>query len=156
MNAPIYQENTSSFIDLRGEIWTTYKSSMELDTVCHVKINTNSRGVFRGFHRDPKTTKLSACISGEILSFVVWPCNTKYKIYELSSAKHSSLIIPPNFYNGFLSLTESIYIYHLSYTGQYVDASDQSTLTLEDSCIPLQKIDEFYPYASIIRSSRDI
>ena len=69
--------------------------------------------------------------------------------------QHSRLYIPPGFYNGFLCLEPSTYCYHLGYSGHYIDAQDQSTLSLEDSCVPLSEISSHYSIDNIIRSERD-
>ena len=152
---PIYFSSTSSFSDLRGEIWTSFDNSEELFTCNHVKFNTNKAGVFRGFHADQFTHKLTTCVSGDIVSFVVWPDNSRYQKFLLSSSQHSRLYIPPGFYNGFLCLEPSTYCYHLGYSGHYIDAQDQSTLSLEDSCVPLSEISSHYSIDKIIRSERD-
>ena len=94
-------------------------------------------------------------ISGDIISFVVWPDNSQYEKFHLSSSLHSRLYIPPGFYNGFLCLEPSIYCYHLGYSGSYIDADDQYTLSIEDSCVPIGEISAYYPINAIIRSLRD-
>ena len=152
---PIYFSSTDSHSDNRGEIWTTFTSSTLSININHVKVNTNNPGVFRGFHADPKTTKIASSLKGLILSFVVWPDNSKYEIFELSPVRHSRLIIPKGFYNGFLSLEDSLYIYHLSYSGEYLDHDQQSTLLLEESCVNLEEFYSTLGDLPLIRSQRD-
>ena len=153
---PIYTDSISSFKDARGEIWTTFKGNESIKNVNHVKLNTNLAGVFRGFHADNKTTKIATCISGRILSLIVWPDNSKYELYWLDSSTHATLLIPPYFYNGFLSITESIYMYQLSYQGVYNDADQQYTLSMEESCVPDSIFSKHLDSAKIIRSERDL
>ena len=152
---PIYFPSTDSFSDSRGEIWTSFDNSDGLFLANHVKFNSNIAGVFRGFHADNSTHKLTTCISGDIISFVVWPDNSQYEKFHLSSSLHSRLYIPPGFYNGFLCLEPSIYCYHLGYSGSYIDAHDQYTLSIEDSCVPIGEISTYFPINDIIRSARD-
>lgn len=152
---PIYTQQINDFEDNRGKIWSAFESCKEFKASNHTKINTNKKGVFRGFHSDHKTTKLVSCLKGSIKSIVIWPDNKKYMTYNLSEANHATLLIPPNFYNGFLSLTESLYIYNLSYIGNYIDADGQKTIRLEDSCVPLGEITEYFKIDDLVRSSRD-
>ena len=152
---PIYIPSTDFFTDSRGEIWTSFDNAEGLFSSNHVKFNSNRAGVFRGFHSDNFTHKLTTCVSGDIISFVVWPDNSRFEKYHLSSTQHSRLYIPPGFYNGFLCLESSIYCYHLGYSGSYIDAQDQSTLSIEDSCVPVSLINSYYPFDDIIRSTCD-
>ena len=153
---PIYREHTEAYKDTRGEIWTSYDSIVDKIKINHIKFNTNCSGVFRGFHTDSKTIKIASCISGSIIAFIIWPDNSRYEQYELSSKKHSSLLIPAGFYNGFLALENSIYLYQLSYSGKYFDVENQRTLTIEESCIPIKTIKDLAPKKKLIRSKRDI
>ena len=152
---PIYKENINSFKDIRGEIWTSYNRDFDKVDVNHVKFNTNNLGVFRGFHTDSKTIKIASCISGKIIAFIVWPDNSRYMQFQLCADKHSSLLIPAGFYNGFLALEKSIYVYQLSYPGEYFDVEHQRTLSIEESCVPIETISSLLPNHQIIRSSRD-
>ena len=155
LTKPIYFSSTDSYSDSRGEIWTTYTSiNFSLD-VNHVKVNTNKPGVFRGFHADSKTTKIASSLRGMILAFIVWPDNSKYETFELCPSRHSILIIPKGFYNGFLSLEDSLYIYHLNYSGDYADQDEQSTLLLEESCVNLEEFYSTLGDLHLIRSKRD-
>ena len=155
INYPSYIERIDSFVDERGEIWTTFKGDGKLTSINHVKVNTNARGVFRGFHTDPKTTKTCTCLVGNIVAIVIWPNNEKYETFELSSEKHSILTVPPLFFNGFVAIEDSTYMYQLSYEGEYVDTKEQKTLLLEDSCIDVKIITDLLKGHKIIRSDRD-
>ena len=156
LEGPIYTKLVSHYTDTRGDIWTAYKSSEIFPECTHTKLNTNKRGVFRGFHSDTKTTKLVSCIKGEIVAMILSPDNLQYKTYVLSSCSHSTLLIPPGFYNGFLSVTESIYMYHLTYKGEYIDADEQQTIVLENSCMPIDEITKYFHLKDLIRSERDM
>lgn len=156
MTEPVFVESVDAFKDNRGEIWTSFEASSYGHSVNHVKVNTNRRGVFRGFHSDAKTTKVCTCLKGNIAAIIVWPDNSRFKIYELSSAKHSTLMVPPTYYNGFVSPEESIYMYQLMYEGEYADAADQRTLLLENSCVDVSIVEDLLNGAPIIRSIRDM
>ena len=154
MKGPIYESSTDSFKDERGEIWTTYKSQKQ-NIINHVKVNTNKPGVFRGFHADEKTTKICECLDGEMIAYIVNPDNQSYEEYQLSSSKHSRITIPPGFYNGILAIKQSLYIYQLSYEGEYIDADKQLTLSLEESCVPIEVVLRQLRGLTLIRSKRD-
>ena len=156
INNPIYIEGTSSHVDNRGAIWTTYSIVEDNISVNHVKISTNKRHVFRGFHTDEHTTKIATCIRGEIIAFVIDPLNTEYWEFKLDEINKGRLFIPPNFYNGFLAVKDSIYLYHLSYEGKYNDVECQKTLTLEESCLKEEVIRRHTNGNPLMRSTRDI
>lgn len=100
----------------------------------HVKINTNSRGVIRGFHGDNKTWKMVSVISGSVQQVVIDMRKTSQtfgNIFEknLSEYDNTFILIPPGVANGFQSLeSKSIYCYSLSYEGEYADVGEQFTI----------------------------
>jgi dTDP-4-dehydrorhamnose 3,5-epimerase len=154
----VYLESTPSYVDDRGSIWSSSWPGSHQDSrlgdfrPCHTKICHNHRGVFRGFHADAKTWKLASCLSGLVYNYVIHPNQQEYRVYPLFSATQSRLLIPPRFYNGFFCAKDSIYLYHLSYVGNYSDVDQQSTLLLEESCCR-REFDTMI--GELIRSPRD-
>ena len=94
---PIYIPSTDFFTDSRGEIWTSFDNAEGLFSSNHVKFNSTD-GVL-SFHSD--NLLQTVLTLGGIISFVVWPDNSRFEKYHLSSTQHSRLYIPPGFYNGF-------------------------------------------------------
>ena len=89
---PIFIPSTASFTDSRGEIWTSFDNSEGFFSSNHVKFNSNKAGVFRGFHADKHTHKLTTCVSGDIISFVVTD-NSRFEKFHLSASRIRLYII---------------------------------------------------------------
>jgi len=152
----------SSFIDNRGQLFTHYTEENEKlilrgKIFNHNKIAISNKNVLRGIHGDFKSYKLISCLYGEIYQVVV-DCRSDEKTFGewfgivLNEEKNLSLLLPPGFGNGYLTLsTKSVYNYKLSYLGSYIDADRQFTFAWND---PNFKID--WPVENPILSERDI
>ena len=115
----IYENDAG--IDERGSIWTNWKKNdFEGLVFNHDKFSISKKKVLRGLHGDNKTWKLVTCVYGEIFQVVV-DARPKSKTYlksdswYLSQDNRKQILIPPNFANGFLCLSdECVYHYKLS------------------------------------------
>ncbi len=98
-------------------------------------ISISRKNVLRGIHGDSKTWKLISCLFGSFYLVVVNnnPQSSQFKKWEaftLSDQNRYQILIPPNFGNGHLVLTESA-IFHYKQTTEY-DRSEQFTIVWND------------------------
>jgi len=154
--------NPSSYVENRGEIWTSYSTS-QIGTLLpdglsfkHDKFSISKYNVLRGIHGDHKSWKLVSCVAGEILQVVVdmredSSTYLQHQCFELGSNNHRMVLIPPGLGNAFFVKSEfATYHYKLAYRGDYVDAGDQFTVAWDD---PRINID--WPSNEPILSERD-
>ncbi len=150
------------FSDNRGDIWTSFNEEMLEDEMLlipefkHDKFSYSKKNVLRGIHGDNKTWKMISCIYGKIFQVIVdlredSKSFKKWQSYELSFNEKKSIIIPPNFGNAFLVLSDfAIYHYKLAYDGPYFDANEQFSFSWDDPSINIS-----WPTTNPILSSRD-
>ena len=136
--------------DLRGTIFTTYDDKVydkylpENIRFIHDKFAESKYNVLRGLHGDNKTWKLVSCVYGEIYEVVVdvrknSPTYMKWDAFELCSDKYRQVLIPPGFVNGYYVKSEkAVFHYKLAYTGQYIDADEQTTILWNDKNIAIK------------------
>jgi len=150
--------NHDVFTDFRGDLWTLWhKDRFEphLDFV-HDKVSTSRKNVIRGIHGDNKSWKLISCLYGELYFVVVdnrisSENYLKWDSLILDGKKRQSILIPPNFGNGFLVLSyESVFHYKWAYEGNYPDIQDQFTLKWNDPNIDIE-----WPISNPILQKRD-
>ena len=128
-----------SFKDHRGYYWTSWRKG-EIKKVYfkHDKFSLSKKNVLRGLHGDKKTWKLVSCPYGKFLLVVVnYIKNSKdylkSKSLILSHENGVQVLIPPNYANGHLCLTNKcLFHYKLSYRGKYIDAKEQFSLRWND------------------------
>ena len=128
-----------SFKDKRGFYWTSWKSELiKKIKFKHDKFSLSKKNVLRGLHGDNKTWKLVSCPYGEFLLVIV-NLNKKskeylnWKTFVLSQKNGLQILIPPNYANGHLCLSDRcLFHYKLSYIGKYVDAKKQFSLRWND------------------------
>jgi dTDP-4-dehydrorhamnose 3,5-epimerase len=128
-----------SFKDKRGFYWTSWKSgSIKKIKFKHDKFSLSNKNVLRGLHGDNKTWKLVSCPYGKFLLVIV-NLNKKSKDYLkwekflLSHKNGLQILIPPNYANGHLCLSDKcLFHYKLSYRGKYVDSNKQFSLRWND------------------------
>jgi len=128
-----------SFKDHRGYYWTSWKKG-EIKKVYfkHDKFSLSKKNVLRGLHGDKKTWKLVSCPYGKFLLVIVNYIKTsknylKSKSLILSQENGVQVLIPPNYANGHLCLTNKcLFHYKLSYRGKYIDAKEQFSLRWND------------------------
>ena len=131
---------TDSFKDERGELWTIYNQNEFIPNLNfnHDKIAVSKHNVLRGLHGDSKSWKLITCLSGTINLVVVdyRPKSNNYLKWDsmiLSDLNKKSVLIPPQFANGHLVLSnQAIFYYKWSYEGKYPDVQDQFSLNWAD------------------------
>ena len=145
------------FTDYRGDLWTLWKKSSDLEIdFNHDKVSTSRKNVLRGIHGDFKSTKLVTCLYGEIYFVVVdnrkeSPTYGQWDHMILNDKKRKMVLIPPGFGNGFLVLTDnSVFHYKWQYEGDYPDVKDQFTIKWNS-----EKIGINWPINNPILQERD-
>jgi dTDP-4-dehydrorhamnose 3,5-epimerase len=148
--------NSDCFQDYRGELFSLHKNGdYEID-FNHDKVSISRKNVLRGLHGDNKSWKLITCLSGEIYLVVVdyrkeSKNYLKWDSIVLTEKNRVQVLVPPNFANGHLVLSENATLfYKWSYTGMYPDVDDQFSLNYLD---PKLNID--WPITDPILSKRD-
>ena len=139
MVAKIRINNISVFTDKRGDYWTSWKiGSIKKIKFKHDKFSLSKKNVLRGLHGDSKTWKLVSCPYGKFLLVVV-NCQKKSKDYLkwksciLSHQNGIQILIPPNYANGHLCLSDKcLFHYKLSYKGDYIVSKKQFSLKWND------------------------
>ena len=147
----------NSFKDHRGYYWTSWKKNIiNKIKFNHDKFSLSKKNVLRGLHGDTKTWKLVSCPYGKFLLVVV-DCNKKSKNYLkwqswiLSHENSLQILIPPNYANGHLCLSDCcLFHYKLSYKGSYFGVSKQFSLKWNDP-----KLNIKWPIKKPILSLRD-
>lgn len=157
MKNKIQKFKNVAFIDHRGFYWTSWKKkSIERIKFKHDKFSLSKKHVLRGLHGDSKTWKLVSCPYGEFLLVVVNCIKKsknylKYKSWKLSHKNGIQILIPPNFANGHLCLSNKcLFHYKLSYKGSYLDTDKQFSLRWNDPKIKIK-----WPIKKPILSNRD-
>ena len=128
-----------SFKDFRGYYWTSWKKGLIKNIKFkHDKFSLSKKNVLRGLHGDNKTWKLVSCPYGKFILVVV-NCKKKSKNYlkwkswTLSHDNGVQILIPPNYANGHLCISDKcLFHYKLSYKGSYVDEKKQFSLRWND------------------------
>ena len=125
----------SNFTDNRGKIWTSWNNKILNNTDFNLdKFTISKKNVLRGFHGDNKAWKLVSCVYGEALAVVVDYRKNSPNLYKsfkikLNNKNNYSILIPPNFLNSWLCLSnECIYHYKYSFKGSYYDVEKQITV----------------------------
>lgn len=146
------------FTDFRGTYIETYNEKLYTEAGIKVKfvqddISTSSRNVLRGIHGDSETWKLVSCLYGEFYLVVVnWdnisPQFGKWESFRLSGDNRLQVLLPPQFGNGHLVLSE-LAIFHYKQSSYYNRAS-QFTLLWNDPKLNIQ-----WPVSNPILSKRD-
>ena len=129
----------SSFKDHRGYYWSSWHDSkIKKIYFKHDKFSLSKKNVLRGLHGDKKTWKLVSCPYGKFLLIVInyrkkSKNYLKSESFILSHENGIQVLIPPNYANGHLCLSEKcLFHYKLSYKGKYIDAKNQFSLRWND------------------------
>ena len=144
------------FEELRGNIFTTYKTETFDINFNHDKFSTSNYNVLRGIHGDSKSTKLVTAVYGTILQVVVdlrenSSTYLQHLAIEIDRQSGVSVLIPPGCGNAYYVLSEQcVYHYKLSYDGDYIDATEQFTVNWNDSRLKIN-----WPTENPILSERD-
>jgi dTDP-4-dehydrorhamnose 3,5-epimerase len=140
--------------DARGNIWTSFLND-EVEKLLprdlyfkHDKFSTSKHNVLRGIHGDTKSWKLVTCVHGEIQQVVV-DCRKDSSTYKQWQSfiinQHNQLLIliPPHMGNAYYVNSENaVYHYKLAYTGNYIDADEQFSLSWNDDSIGINWLSE--------------
>jgi dTDP-4-dehydrorhamnose 3,5-epimerase len=146
------------YTDFRGDLWTLWnkdKFEPQLD-FNHDKVSTSRKHVLRGIHGDSKSWKLITCLYGEMYFVVVdnrpeSPNYLKWDSLILDDRTRKSVLVPPQFGNAFLVLSEnSVFHYKWAYPGGYPDVEDQFTLKWNDSRLNID-----WPISNPLLQKRD-
>jgi len=146
------------YTDFRGDLWTLWnkdKFEPQLD-FNHDKVSTSRKHVLRGIHGDSKSWKLITCLYGEMYFVVVdnrpeSPNYLKWDSLILDDRTRKSVLVPPQFGNAFLVLSEnSVFHYKWAYLGGYPDVEDQFTLKWNDSRLNID-----WPISNPLLQKRD-
>ena len=150
-------KNISNFKDSRGYYWTTWKKGdFKKLNFNHDKFSISKKNVLRGFHCDFKSWKLVTCVFGKILLVVINSNKKSHKYLKtkkiiLDHKKPKNVLIPPEFANAYLCLSNyCVFYYKWSYKGKYVDAKKQKTFRWNDP-----KFNINWPIKNPILSRRD-
>jgi len=148
----------TNFEDFRGSYIELYNRRLFQDAgidqdFIQDDISTSSRHVLRGIHGDGKTWKLISCLYGLFYLVVVNndPASEEYRKWQgftLSDRNRLQVLIPPNFGNGHLVLSDSA-IFHYKQTSDY-DRESQFTILWNDPGLNI-----WWPIPSPILSRRD-
>ena len=151
-------EPPTIFRDFRGSYVETYNEKLYTGAGIEVKfiqddISTSHKHVLRGIHGDDVTWKLVSCLYGEFYLVVVnWDkASSQYKQWEsftLSDQNRLQVLIPPNFGNGHVVLSETAIFHYKQNT--YYDRSRQFTIMWNDP-----ELDIKWPVEKPILSERD-
>ena len=147
----------TSFKDHRGFYWTTWKKGLlKKINFNHDKFSVSKKNVLRGLHCDFKSWKLVTCVLGKVF-FVVVNANKKsrnylkYKSWILNHKKPTLILVPPDFANAYLCLSNHcVFHYKWSYKGKYVDSKNQKSFRWNDPSIKIK-----WPIKKPILSKRD-
>ncbi len=116
-------------------------------------ISTSKKNVLRGIHYDNKTWKLIQCMFGKIYFVVVDMRKDssqylKWQHFILSDENRHQVLVPPNFGNGHLVLSENcIFHYKMS---EYYDPENEKTLKWDDPRVNIS-----WPIKEPILSEKD-
>ena len=154
----VYLVKPSVQEDRRGNYYETYnekeyKAAGLTAEFVQDDISLSVRGVLRGMHGDPGTTKLVQCAFGSVYAVILngdenSPEFGKWESFVLSAENRHQLYVPPMYANGFYVLSElAVYTYkQSSYYGDY----KQFSFKYNDPRFGIQ-----WPAAPEITSERD-
>ncbi len=158
----VYTFSPSVFEDLRGTLFTSFYNDIfkgyipENIDFKHDKFSQSHKNVLRGIHGDHKSWKLVTAVYGRIFQVAVdcrkdSPTYMEHEVFEISSVKQKSVLLPPGIGNAFLVLSEqAVYHYKLAYEGDYIDADQQFSVKWDDPEININ-----WPIKNPVLSNRD-
>ena len=137
------------FEDFRGNYIETYNEEFYNETTSKLlgtkvkfvqdDISNSSKNVLRGLHGDSRTWKLIQCLYGEFLLVAVdmrkdSDTYLKWESYKLSAKNNNQVLLPPNFVNGHLCITDHC-IFSYKQSTYYEGAENQMTVKWNDPAI---------------------
>ena len=146
------------FEDHRGEFVETYNEELYRKSGIDVQfvqddISVSSRNVLKGIHGDAETWKLVSCLYGKFYLVVV-NCDVnsesfgKWQSFVLSDVNRLQVLIPPNYGNGHLVLSDRAIFHYKQST--YYDPARQFSYKWDDP-----RLNVWWPSGSPILSRRD-
>ena len=148
----------TNFEDFRGSYVEIYNRGLYREAGIEQEfiqddISTSRQHVLRGIHGDTQTWKMISCLQGTFYLVVVNnnPASSQYKRWQsftLSDQNRMQVLVPPNFGNGHLVLSEKA-IFHYKQTTEY-DRAGQFTIIWNDP-----EYDIWWPIKTPILSIRD-
>lgn len=146
------------FEDYRGSYVEIFNEKLYNEAGIKIKfvqddISTSSKHVLRGIHGDDVTWKLVSCLYGEFYLVVVnWDKKSKqysqWDSFTLSDKNRLQVLIPPNFGNGHVVLSDKAIFHYKQNT--YYDRSRQFTILWNDPKLKIR-----WPIDNPILSKRD-
>ncbi len=146
------------FEDFRGTYVELYNEKLYKEagiTVHFIQddISVSTRNVLRGIHGDGETWKLVSCLMGKFYLVVVnWkkesPQFGKWESFVLSEHNKLQVLIPPQFGNGHVVLSEQAIFHYKQST--YYNRSGQFTIPWNDP-----ELNIWWPIQTPILSRRD-
>lgn len=148
----IFEDFRGSYVEIYNE--SIYQTGGIEQRFMQDDVSISNRKVLRGIHGDTKTWKLISCLSGSFYLIVV---NNDAKSHQfkkwismtLSDRNRLQVLVPPNFGNGHLVLSENA-IFHYKQTTEY-DRSSQFTIQWNDPSFNF-----WWPVTDPILSTRDM
>jgi len=146
-----YEDHRGEYVELYNRR-RYHAEGIDVDFV-EDDISIATMGVIKGIHGDPVTWKLISCLHGKFYLVVVNYDREssqfgKWEGFVLSESNKQQVLVPPNFGNGHLCLSEkSIFHYKQS---QYYEASRQFTIMWNDP-----EFNIWWPIKNPILSRRD-
>jgi dTDP-4-dehydrorhamnose 3,5-epimerase len=162
---PVLLFKPDIFYDFRGEYFETYHKdqySKEIESWCGKTVNficddisTSTKNTLRGLHGDTKTWKLIQCLYGTIFVAIVDMRKENrtflnHKTFTLSDKNRYQLLVPPNFVNGHLVLSDSC-IFSYKQSEYYGGIGSQMTINALDPELGIM----WPSTGNLIRSERD-
>ncbi len=148
----------SIFEDFRGTYVETYNEKMYREAGIDIKfvqddISVSTKNVLRGIHGDAVTWKIVSCLYGKFYVVVVncdeaSPQYGQWESFVLSDENRLQVLVPPNFGNGHLVLSEMTIFHYKQST--YYDRARQFTILWNDP-----KFNIWWPIDDPIVSRRD-
>jgi dTDP-4-dehydrorhamnose 3,5-epimerase len=146
------------FEDFRGQYVETYNEDLYKENGIAVKfrqddISVSSRHVLRGVHGDGETWKLISCLYGSFYLAVVnndrdSPQYKQWQGFTLSDTNRWQVLVPPNFGNGHVVLTDTAIFHYKQNT--YYNPKGQFTIVWNDPDYGV-----WWPITAPILSRRD-
>ena len=127
----VYLVKPSVQEDKRGNFYETYnekeyKAAGLTAEFVQDDISLSVRGVLRGMHGDPGTTKLVQCAYGSVYAVILngderSPDFGKWESFILSDENKHQLYIPPMYANGFYVLSDTAVYTYKQFSFKYND-----------------------------------
>lgn len=147
-----------TFEDHRGQYVEIYNEDFFRNNGIPVKfiqddISTSSKHVLRGIHGDAETWKLISCLYGKFYLVVINHDKQseqfgKWESFTLSDRNRLQILVPPNFGNGHLVMSETAIFHYKQNT--YYNPQGQFTIVWNDP-----QVNIWWPIKNPILSQRD-